>query len=136
MIAVSAFDQWLTPLLRDKVDPNVLVAPGPDDPDIPWAYVLITRTGGAGFAVDGRTDQVSYQFKSVGEQNNYDQAERMALSLDKIVLGDGSSFYMPITNLYLISVNRVGGGPSALMVDDGDRTHFVCDYQFEVESGY
>lgn len=136
MILVSQFRDWLQPDLRTKVNPNVLVAPGPDDPDIPWSYVLITRTGGAGHATDGTTDRVSYQFKSVGEQNQYDQAEQLAYELDKVVLGDGSSFYMPVTNVYLVSVNRMGGGPSALMTDDGDRTHFVCDYQFEVQSGY
>lgn len=101
------------------------VFPGPNDPPMPEPYILLTRYDGAGLSVDDLFDAVGWQVKVVGEQYDYEVAEDLAVRLDNYLRRLHSGRY---SGQWVASVARAGGGPSALMVDDADRTHFVCSY--------
>jgi hypothetical protein len=110
--------------------PDVRVHPGPNIPDIPNRFVVWTPYGGPGLEVDGVFDARSWQFRAVGKQNNYDSAEEVAIALDLALIAHQSG---KIGDVWVPSIQRVGGAPAALVLDNADRTHFVCSYIASVE---
>lgn len=109
---------------------NYKIYPGPDLPDIPEPYVVLTRYGGPGLILDGTADDVSWQVRTVGPQGSYESAENAADAIDIAIL---SHFSSEIGGVWVSELRRVGGAPSPLMTDDADRTHFVCSYTASVE---
>lgn len=101
------------------------VYPGPDDPRIPGSFVLLTRYDGAGLSVDDLMDSVGWQVKVVGEQHQYESPEDFIVQLDGFLRRLPSARY---SGQWVADVARAAGGPSVLMVDDANRTHFVCSY--------
>lgn len=124
-----AFRDYVRPLMAN---PDVYFHPGPDDPDVSGAFVKLTRVGGAGLEVEGLVDMVEWQVESVGDQNDYDQAEDMADTMDQIVLGMQGK---QIGGTKVISAWRTGSAPAPLLVDDAQRHHFACSYTLRVQSG-
>lgn len=112
---------------------GVQVRPGPTIPDIPGPFVVWTPYGGPGLEVDGVFDARSWQFRAVGKQNNYDSAEEVAIALDLALIAHQSSRVGGPTGPWVPSIQRVGGAPAALVLDNADRTHFVCSYIASVE---
>lgn len=134
-IKILEFDP-LRDLLRVGGCPStVQIEQGPQLPDTPNPYVLITFYGGVGFTTAGALDRQLFQVRCVGLQFSPDTARRLAMRVDHVLtqihserLGVGSS--AP----WCVEIARSGGGPTALLVDDGDRTHYTCNYAIEVES--
>lgn len=127
----------LKTLIEDGLPPEwadrgVFFHPGPDDPDQPvdWLVVL-TVDGGLGLMLDGLLDNVSWQVRVAGPQNMYEDAEDLALAIDKVLMS-----FIPkrVEDLLITTVYRVGGQPQQFVVDDAERTQFVCSYYFDVES--
>lgn len=106
------------------------IEPGPKIPSIPTSFVLLSPYGGPGEDLEGVLDQRSWQVRVVGEQNDYIGAEAAANAIDIAFLSHLS--HEKIDGQKVTSIQRVGGPPSVLMVDDADRTHFVCSYTFSV----
>lgn len=118
-------------LILDAVNlQKVLVFPGPELPDIPDNCVVLTRYGGPGLDADGAIDDVSWQVRSIGRQNDYDSAETIADAIDIAFI---SHYSRHVGGVWVPRIRRVGGAPAPLMVDSGDRTHFVCSYVVSVE---
>lgn len=107
--------------------------PGPElNDNDPNTYVIATRYGGPGLeGGEGALDGFGWQLRVVGAQYDYDTAEGVADALD---IGFISHMSGKIGNLWVVEIARVGGPPAVLMVDDGNRTHFVCSYTASVES--
>lgn len=116
-----------TPLAPDVFP----VHPGPRDPREPGAYILLTSYAGPGLNTDDLFDGQGWQIKVVGEQYDYDAAEAVAFEVDRYLRRLYSGWY---GGQWVTHFQRVGGQPSVLLVDDADRTHFVCSYVVDVES--
>lgn len=108
------------------------VVPGPTNPDdLPHQHVICTPYGGPGEDVEGVIDQVSWQLRIVGPQEDYQATEDAAFALDEAFLL-WKSGYLPGNGRWLVSIRRVGGAPNALMKDDAERVHFIGNYIFTV----
>lgn len=126
--------------VTEGVDPDpithpfegVIVMPGPNLPDIPDRYVLLTPYGGPGLNTgEGILDARGWQVRCVGLQHDEDSGEALADAIDTALLKQHSAKYQGV---WVTGVQRVGGAPVPLMVDDADRTHWVCSYIVETES--
>lgn len=104
---------------------------GPDVPDIPGRCFILTRGGGPGFNTEMLFDASGWQVRSVGEQNDPDDAEGLALEIDRVLVSTPSQY---IDGIWVPSIQRFGSPPSHLSVDDADRTHFVCNYIVDARS--
>lgn len=113
--------------------------------DLPYSYHCLTSVGGPGLVSEQAFDVRGYQVRTVGPQavdstdtRAYDYAEDMAYDVDKQLCTADIRGLLPATvgGMRLIRINRIGSEPSWLMNDDANRTHFVCSYLFEVQSGY
>lgn len=118
---------------------KVRIFPGPILPENPNYCVVLTRYGGAGLDADGALDVIAWQVRSIGKQNNYDSAEEIADTIDDGFLNHFSSYVFPNPEdlnekIWVPSITRVGGAPNPLLVDDADRTHFVCSYNASTQS--
>lgn len=125
---MRTFDQvkaWARPILDDADYDKVKQFPGPKLPDIPQAYIMWSRYGGPGLDDTDFMDDISWQARVVGRQNKYNEAETIADLIDVALLSIHSSH---IGGVWVTRVQRVGGAPTVLEVDDADRTHFVCSY--------
>lgn len=110
---------------------NVKIVPGPKLPKLPNAYVMLTPYGGSGLIVDGALESQSWQVRTVGKQHDYGHAEDMATAIDIGFISFMSDY---LFDTWVTSIQRVGGAPSPLMVDDAERTHFTCNYNIDSES--
>jgi hypothetical protein len=124
---------WLTGL---GYDPLPVFDPGPgvdtDAIDVsPGRLVLLTLGSGAGYDVEMVFDRPAVFVRTVGNQMDYADAEKLAFDVDA-----GLTFPLDHSQLlgdkWLLSVVRAGGGPALLLKDDGDRYHFTCSYIMEV----
>lgn len=134
-IKILEFDP-LRDLLRAGGCPfNVEVLQGPELPDTPNPYVLLTFYGGVGFTTAGAFDRQTLQARCVGFQLNPSSARELAMRVDSL-LTDIHSVRLGVgpSAPWCLEIARVGGGPTALLVDDADRTHYTCNYAIEVES--
>lgn len=127
MIRLSALTDELGDWL---MDPQLIIVPGPDDPDTPTRFVKITPGTGIGLNTEGLFDQRDFTVESVGDQESYDSAEGLAFNIDRFFLrfNRGS-----VGDVLVQSFSR-GGGPSLLLVDDSRRYHFTCSYTADVQS--
>jgi len=112
---------------------DVKIFPGPNLPDVPNRHIVWTPYGGPGLEVDGVFDARSWQFRAVGKQGNYESAEEIAIALDLALIAHQSSRVGGVGGPWVPSIQRVGGAPAALVLDNADRTHFVCSYIASVE---
>lgn len=104
-------------------------------PPMPNKVVVITQYGGPGFSEDGVFDNVSYQMRCRGGQNNPLSAEQMAWDLDGLLVPPPASRPLApglVGSQFVSRVTRAGGPPSFLLLDTSRRTHFVCSYTFKV----
>jgi hypothetical protein len=97
----------------------------------PDQMVLVSIGAGAGFSTEQVFDQPMVQLRAIGKQSDYTDAEKLAQDCDKIMSGVAQSQF--INGKWVTAINRVGGGPSLLIKDDGDRYHFTCNYIVEIE---
>lgn len=107
------------------VPDGVWFEPGPSLPDIPGRFIMLTRYGGPGEHFEGVLDQIAWQVRVAGLQNDYDDAESIADAIDVAFLSIHSQY---IDGNWVSGVQRVGGAPNPLLKDDAERTHFVCSY--------
>lgn len=118
-------------------DPLPVIDPGPgpnrDALDLsPASLVLLTIGPGAGLSSEGVFDRPSVQVRAIGEQNDYDSAEKLAFDCDTgLLLIDHSQ---SVGGRWFTSFNRFGGNPALLLKDDADRYHFTCSYIYETEA--
>lgn len=92
--------------------------------------LVVARTGGPGWALDGVYDDISFQIRARGAENNYDDAEDLALATDRAVTD--ASWPQTIGGWHAMVVQRVGGPPAFLVRDTARRTHFTCNYVLSI----
>lgn len=121
-------------LLRDAGCPeNVQIEQGPELPDTPNPFVLITFYGGIGFTTSGVFDRQLFQARCAGFQFNPSSARVLAMRVDHAFTYQRTGALV-LGGVFCLEIARSGGPPTALLVDDGDRTHYTCNYAIEVES--
>lgn len=110
--------------------------PGPDadlvlQDQSPNYMVMIVVGGGAGLDVEEVFDRALVHIRTIGNQEDYTGAEKLAQDVDRGMNAIASS--QSINNKWTLSIVRSGGAPSLLLRDDGDRYHFTCNYIWEVQ---
>lgn len=108
-----------------------MIFPGPELPEFPGKFILLTPYGGPGLELDGVLDARSWQVRCVGPQTIYTDVEDVANLVDIAFLSHTSD--QKIGGLAVPEIQRVGGAPAPLMVDDAERVHFACSYIASVE---
>lgn len=123
-------------LLEDQLEPPLpYFDPGPGaDTGVqdltPDTMCIITLSGGPGLDSEELFDQVGVQIRAIGPQQDYASAEALAQAIDKALVSIDTS--QAINGKHTLSIIRSGGAPSLLLIDDGDRYHFTCNYIWEV----
>lgn len=96
--------------------------------------IFITINPGAGLTDEGLIDNPSFNVQCRGGENNYEDAERIALEVDQIILELGSvGFEFEGVQFYLL--DRTGGGPQQINVSDtANRFAFSGNYYAKVST--
>lgn len=132
MRTFAQVEAWTEAIFALNGITDVLIYPGPDLPDVPDRHVIWTRYGGPGYeGGEHALDNVSWQARCVGFQDNYNSAEEIADLIDLALTNLRSQH---VGGVWVTQVQRVGGAPAPLVKDDAERTHFVCSYNIEQES--
>lgn len=119
---------WLKP----QIESGARVFAG-REPDVGRA-IKITMTGGAGPTMEGLFDSPTFQVWCRGAENNYIDAENIAMEVDSIILASPTSF--DIGEVRVDFISRTGGAPQALpYADSNDRYIFTCNYYAVASTG-
>lgn len=123
-------------LLEAKLSPPLpYFDPGPGSDQVvidqnPDEMCIISLTGGPGLDSEQVFDRAGLQIRTVGPQADYEGAETLAFNIDKALVSIDTS--QAINGKHTLSIMRAGSGPSLLLIDDGGRYHFTCNYIWEV----
>lgn len=136
MTGPSALTRFNTTLLMEWLEPQMTsgarLIPG-RMPDM-GRVVAITMRPGAGLTQDGLFDVPAFSVESRGGENNYADAEAIAIEIDDIIIKSPNNFYMG--HVYVLGMGRVGGGPQPdTYIDINSRYVFTCLYYLEVSTG-
>lgn len=103
-------------------------------PDVPDSMVVVTRTGGPGESLEGAIDDVSFQLRCIGAQNDALSAETMAWDIDFMLCPPPPLSLLAglIGAQYVTKVQRVGAPPTFFLLDIAGRTHLTGNYIFSV----
>jgi hypothetical protein len=128
--------RFTTALLREWLRPQ-LGSGAPifsgREPDIGRVIVLSMQSG-AGITMEGLFDTPAFQIRCRGAENNYDDAESIALDVDTIFMHAPTGFEMG--DVYVDFIGRTGGAPQALPHTDVDNRYvFTCTYFAQVSTG-
>lgn len=118
--------QLLTPFSKLPIYPIVEDAQVP----VPVRHLRLAPSGGYGEQLEGVLVNQEWQFRTVGRQADYDDAETLAWLVDQVVLGWSGT---RVSGVRVVSVQRSGSPPTYLLTDDSQRAHFVCSYLLDVE---
>jgi hypothetical protein len=114
---------WLAPQLYS----DAVLVPG-RLPTMPHRAVGLILQPGRGFDQDNNIDQPAILFQSRGGIDNFSDAEDIAYEIDSIFMTVPSEFDIA-DNIYVESIQRQGGAPSAMPLTDAqNRWVFNCAY--------
>jgi hypothetical protein len=117
---------WLQPLIRSGA--KVYVDRIPETGRV----VFITMQPGAGLEMEGLLDTPAFNVQCRGADNNYEDAERIALEVDSILLEIGGSGFQS-GDVVVQMMNRSGGSPQQISAaDNANRFIFSCNYYARV----
>jgi hypothetical protein len=124
---IKLLREWLAP----KIQSGAKIVSG-RLPATPNRIVGLVPTVGPGLVMDGLFDVVSFQVSSRGGENNFDDAQAIALEIDHIFIGRESevsveNFWME--NVYVNGIGRTGSSPVTTALPDAEsRWTFTCTY--------
>lgn len=127
------------PLTNPSVRTMPLIDPGPATAQAlqkksPGPIVFATPGFGAGLTLEQTYDQQFLTVRVLGQQNDYESAERLAWDLDRVLLAvQGSGTIGECRVLY---VARTGGSPGLIDFDAASRHHFQTTYIIPAATGY
>jgi hypothetical protein len=105
--------------------------PGPYQPNMPERVVVITGTGGPGYAIEGATDVATWQAYVRGPALDTGAAEDAAQRLDELVFH--ARLPAVIDGVRIIHADRAGSRPTPLPFSpDGMRAEVTCNYLTEI----
>lgn len=120
---IRLLDDWLA-------DPNLVIIPGPQDPDVPGRFIKITPGAGFGLNTEGLFEQREYTVEVAGNQEDFDSAETLATDVDRFFL----RFIRQVVDGTVVQAFDRGGGFDSLLIDDSRRWHLVCSYTANIQS--
>lgn len=124
--------EYLEAFLRTAGLPTEIVCkPGPQRPDVPGAWVVITPYGGPGPSVAGVFDQRAFQVLCAGYQRRPETSEELANRIDHAFMQHRDEPIL-LGSLHVLEFNR-GPAPQILERED-ERDVYVCSYGTEIES--
>jgi hypothetical protein len=106
---------------------------GPFIPDEPEDFFVVSLQGGISTSLEGMSDTPGFQIRAIGRQNDYESAELLAQALDIWIM---SATMVDIGATRVHCFMRTGGAPDPDPPDNGDRTHFVCNYLARCASAF
>ena len=90
--------------------------------------ILITMQPGAGLEMEGLLDNPAFNIQCRGAENNYEDAEDIALEVDSIILNFGDLGF-EMDDVVVQVLDRTGGAPAQIQVlDSANRFAFSCNY--------
>lgn len=136
MISYTDVEEYLSAwLTAADYNPLPVFAPGTDADALdiaPNQLVLVSVGSGPGLDTEGIFDRPNIQIRAAGNQQDYEDAEKLAYTLDQAMFALGGSTKLA-SGKWSLTVSRAGGGPALLLKDDGGRYHFTCNYIWEVQ---
>ncbi len=120
---------WITSLGWDaSQETGYVLSPGTEILDSPDQIVFIAGTGGPGYVTEEpAADAVSFQFRVRGPADDALAARLAADALDTLILS--ARFPAQVDGMVILNASRLGGRPSMLPLDPGDR-------RFELTANY
>ena len=95
-------------------------------------YIFIQRSTGIGLEMEGLMDNPRFIVECRGAENNFEDAESIALDFDSVVL-EFSDKPWELDGVRVHLMDRTGGDPQQLTVaDSADRFGFSCTYYAKV----
>lgn len=128
-IPLSTVITWIQGLGWDaSQEAGVPLMRGPYIQKMPDRIATLTSTPGPGFVLEGAADAQAFQARVRGPQSDQDGAERLALSLDTLILN--APFPSIVGGRTLIFCRRLGSQPSPLAAapDQAERYEYICSY--------
>lgn len=128
-------DRFTTSMLVDWVKPQLhsgaRIFAG-REPDI-GRVIVVNMQQGPGITLDGLFDIVGFSIRCRGGENNYQDAENIALDVDSILLASPTSF--EIGDVRVLGIGRTGGAPQVLPFTDTENRYIAtCNYYAEVST--
>jgi hypothetical protein len=101
---------------------------GPYVLKVPDQLVTLTPVPGPGYVLEADADAGAFQARVRGPQNDQAAAEKLAYSLDALILA--APFPAIVDGHVIIHAHRLGGSPAPLAADpdDADRWSYVTTY--------
>jgi hypothetical protein len=91
--------------------------------------IYVAMQSGAGIALEGVQDNLTFSVECRGADRNFDDAELIARDVDLAILSYGYSPWAFPDGEYLYFMGRTGGPPAELRVADSlGRFAFTCNY--------
>lgn len=119
---------WLRPQIQSEA--RLFAGREPDNGRV----IVVTMQPGAGLQMEGLFDSPAFQIRCRGAENNYQDAENIALDVDSILLASPTSF--DIGDVRVDYIGRSGGAPQALpFTDANSRYVFTCNYYAVASTG-
>lgn len=96
--------------------------------------ILIQLRSGPGLSVEGTYDSVGFAMNCRGAENNFEDAENIALDFDDVLLKNGQNIWMD--DVHVQFVGRIAGSPSMIAIDDPQsRFLWSCSYYAIASTG-
>lgn len=126
--STSILIDWLKPQVQSGA--RIFAGREPDTGRI----ITISMQPGSGLIMEGLFDTPGFQVRCRGGENNYQDAENIAMEVDSILLAAPTSF--DIGDVRVDFIGRSGGAPQALpFTDPSDRYVFTCNYYAVASTG-
>ena len=122
--------------LRPQVTSGALVLAA-RMPEVPNRIIAVSIIGGAGLAMEGVFDIVTFHVACRGAENNLPDAEAIGFEVDGLFLKSAPNFTIGSSgnDVFVNDLGRVGAGPTALSVDDNlSRWISTCNYYLSVST--
>lgn len=128
MLRTADLKAWLSTQL-----PGVAVLTLDQSQPMPDRQVVVELTGGAGTVQERAYDRQSVQVRTRGAQRDRADAEALAAEVDDVMLGAATPVDMGGPGAaHVNSIDRIGGPPAFLSMDESQRTTFACNYMLQV----
>lgn len=101
----------------------------------PGPLVFLTVGNGAGLELEQTYDQVFLTVRCLGQQNDYDFAERLAYDIDEMLLKITGTADGTIGAARVLYVTRTGSAPQLTDFDASNRYHFQTTYIIPTATG-